>query len=186
MGLFSFIGKAVGAIGKVVGGVAKVAAPFLPGPLGGVAKVVGSVLQVKHGASPKVITGGNPYIMRGRSAPQAQMDRYRTPNGIRAPVGVLRASPVMPGGGVATPQGIMASGGGVPPTTYAGQPGALWRQAGGMASTLSRRGSKSKTKSSRPRKSRAPSKKRTAKRRLKFGSPAWRKKYMKKSRKRAA
>lgn len=186
MGLFGFIGKAIGGIAKAVGGVAKVAAPFLPGPAGTIAKVVGNVLQVKHGASPKVVTGGNPTVMRGRLPipPSILRRAYPGPGGIgyRPPPTVLRSSPVMPGGAVASPQGIMAPGGGLPPEGYGGGRGSLlWRQQGGLASTFRR-----KRKSTSTAKRSSKSRKKSTGRKLKFGSPAWRKKYMRKSRKRRA
>lgn len=177
MGLFGFLGKAIGGIAKAVGGVAKVAAPFLPGPIGSVARIAGSVLQVKHGASPKIVTGGHPTVMRGRGAVRPSYTPFRTTNGYRPPPNILRSSPVMPGGAVAAPSGI-APQAGTPPIAYGGgtAPLLLRQQAAGWAINRTRGGGAKKRKKS----SGSSIKRRRSKggRRLKFGSPAWRKKYL--------
>lgn len=165
MGFFSFIGKAVKSVAHVVGSVAKVAAPLaLGGPLGAVAgKLGGSLLgSVLHSKSPMSATplkinilGSNRSIPILRAKPGGAA--VSTPR-------IAAASPVMPGGSIATPQGIMASGGGLPPTTYAGSRSS---------------GKKRKRRSTSSRKSsRARSSKRRSGKRLKFGSRAYRQKYL--------
>jgi hypothetical protein len=167
MGFFSFLGKAVKGIAHVVGGVAKVAAPLaLGGPLGGLAG--GALGHLLHSKSPMSATPLKINIAGQRSIP---ILRARAPTpAMRSSVAALRASPVMPGGGVATSQGIMAPGGGVPPATYGG------RSGGGP-----RRKHKSASARSSSRK-RSGKKRGSGGRKLKFGSPAWRKKYMRKRR----
>lgn len=168
MGFFSFVGKAIKGVAKVVGGVAKIAAPLaLGGPLGAAAGgILGNLLHSKSPMSStplKInIAGRAPISILRAKAPAAPS---YTPS-VRA----LQASPVMPGGGVATPQGIMAPGGGLPPATYGG------RKGGGRKR---KRRSSSSRSSSRKRSGKKPG---GAGRKLKFGSPAWRKKYMKKRR----
>lgn len=162
MGLFSFIGKAVKA-------VAGTALGFIPG--GGVAKsllgVAGHLLAHKQ---PMASTGTKLSVAHSYGVPTLRAQpRPAIPGAGYYTPAVLRASPVMPGGGVASPQGIMAPGGGVPPASYG--------KSGG--------GGKRKRRSSS---SRSSSRKRSGKKRgsggrkLKFGSPAWRKKYMRKKR----
>lgn len=171
MGLFSFVGKALGA-------VAKVGLGLIPG--GGVVKqglgLVGSLLQHKQpmGATQtkySVATAYSVPTLRAQPRTPVLMGHYKRPMspGYSLPPSALRASPVMPGGGVATSQGIMAPGGGLPPATYGGRSSGKGRK----------RKSKASRRSSRARSS---SKRRTGGRKLKFGSPAWRKKYMKKRR----
>lgn len=165
MGFFSFIGKAIKGVAKVVGGVAKIAAPLaLGGPLGGAAGgILGHLLHSKSpmSSTPLKINVGN------RSIP---ILRAKAPATGYSSVRALQASPIMPGGGVATSAGIMAPGGGVPPATYGGRSGGV------------------RKKKHRSSSSRSSSRKRSGKKRgsggrkLKFGSPAWRKKYMKKRR----
>jgi hypothetical protein len=165
VGLFSFIGKAVKA-------VAGTALGFIPG--GGIVKtalgVAGHLLAHKQ---PMATSGTKLSVAHSYGVPTLRAQpRPVLPGGSRMPStpAVLRASPVMPGGGVATPQGIMAPGGGLPPAAYAGKSGG---------------GAKRKRRSSS---SRSSSRKRSGKKRgsggrkLKFGSPAWRKKYMRKRR----
>jgi hypothetical protein len=167
VGLFSFLGKAVG---KVAG----TALGLIPG--GGIAKqalklgggLVGHLLAHKqpmssHGTKLSVAHSYGVPTLRAQPRPTFPGLGYGTPQ-------VLRASPVMPGGGVATSAGIMAPGGGLPPASYAAKSGG---------------GRKRKRKSTSARSS---SRKRSGKKRgrggrkLKFGSPAWRKKYMRKRR----
>jgi hypothetical protein len=165
MGFFSFIGKAAKSIAHVVGGVARVAAPLaLGGPLGGLA---GGVLgHLLHSKSP-MSSGPLKINVGGRSIP---ILRGKTPNPmIRSSAAVLRQTPMMPGGSIATPQGIMASGGGLPPATYGG------RKTSGGLGKKKRRSSSSRSSS----RSRSGKKRTSGGRKLKFGSPAWRKKYMK-------
>jgi hypothetical protein len=169
VGFFSFIGKAVKGVAKVVGGVAKIAAPLaLGGPLGAAAGgILGHLLHRKSpmSSTPLKINIGNRSIPILRAKAPAAPTYHPVPS-VRA----LQASPVMPGGGVATAQGIMAPGGGLPPATYSGR--------GGGVRKKKRRSSASRS-SSRKRNGK---KRGSGGRKLKFGSPAWRKKYMKKRR----
>lgn len=168
MGFFSFLGKAAKGIAHVVGGVAKVAAPLaLGGPLGGAA---GSILgHLLHSKSPMSASPLKINVAGRASVPILRAKAPAAPT-FHSSVRALQASPVMPGGGVATSAGIMAPGGGLPPAHYGGRSGG---------------GGKRKRRSSA---SRASSRKRNGKKRggggrkLKFGSPAWRKKYMRKRR----
>ena len=159
MGLFSFVGKALGA-------VAKTALGFVPG--GGVVKtiagVAGNLLQHKTPMQTamqkyQIASRHGTETLRGKVMPRATLGKFG---------GRLRAaSPVMPGGSIATPQGIMAPGGGVPPATYGG------RRTG--AAKKKRRSSASRRSSS----ARSSGKRKSGKRKLKFGSAAYRKKYLK-------
>lgn len=161
MGFFSFIGKALGT-------VAKVATSVIPG--GSVVKslagIAGHLLQHKAPMSttPQKISiaslhGAN--ILRARPS--------YIPHTVPISPQVLRQSPVMPGGSWATPQGIMAPGGGLPPASYGSLRGNTGRRKKKRRSSSSRKSSRART----------GSKRRGGGRRLKFGSPAWRKKYMK-------
>lgn len=182
MGLFGFIGKAVKGIGKVVGGAVKVglgaaslASKFgLPIPGGGlVGKLAGTLLAAKRPmSSPKLLSSTTaPTLMRAKSVMSPTLLRP----GTRAvsTTRLQQLSPVLPGGAIATRSGPIAATG-APPISYSG--------------SSSSSPKKKRRKSSRSRSTR----KRTArKRRLKFGSPAWRKKYLghgrrKKKRRRAA
>ena len=165
MGLF-------GSIGKLFGGVVKTALKVAPSviPGGSVVKsLAGTALGLLHHKTPMSSTpikiqmaGRAPIpILRGQSPPL-----YRAPTSSPA---VLRASPVMPGGGIATSQGIMAPGGGLPPASFGGS-------RSGSGSRKRKRRSKASSRSSRAR---GGSSRKKSGRKLKFGSPAWRKKYMK-------
>jgi hypothetical protein len=160
-----------GSIGKLFGGVVKTALKVAPSviPGGSVVKsLAGTALGLLHHKTPMSSTpikiqmaGRAPIpILRGQSP------MYRSTTTSPA---VLRASPVMPGGGIATSQGIMAPGGGLPPASYGGK-----RTASG-----GRKRKRRSASSSRSSRARGGSKRRKTGRKLKFGSPAWRKKYMK-------
>jgi hypothetical protein len=164
VGFFSFLGKAVKSVAHVVGSVAKVAAPLaLGGPLGGVAG--GLLGKVLHSKSPMSSTPLKINILgSSRSIPILRAKPGGAPmSGPR----IAAASPVMPGGSIATAQGIMAPGGGVPPATYGGR-------ASGSTHKRKRRSSSSR-RSSRARSSQ---KRKKGSRKLKFGSAAYRKKYL--------
>lgn len=152
MGLFSFVGKALKGVAKVAG--------FIPGIGGTISKIAGTVGGLLEHKSPMSTVSAKmrqaqlgPSILRGKSSFSGG---FMTP-------GVLRSTPIMPGGAVSTPQGIFASSGAAPPATFG-----------------SRRGT-----TSRRRRSAAPAARKRRKARLKFGSPAWRKKYMGRARRRA-
>jgi hypothetical protein len=161
VGFFSFIGKALGT-------VAKVASSVIPG--GGIVKQVaglaGHLLQHK---APMSATPQKIHIAHTLGSPTLRAQPRYIPRTVSMSPPVLRASPVMPGGSFATPQGIMAPGGGLPPATYGGS-----RASGG--------GRKRKRRSASSRRSshaRSGKRRKSGGRKLKFGSPAWRKKYMK-------
>lgn len=164
MGLFGFIGKAIKGVAKVAVGAAKLGlgSGLIPG--GGLAgKALGVLLGAKRpmgGGMSKLPLARSPVLMRGH----APSSRPGVGGWERASPQILRRSPVMPGGAIATPGGMRASSGGAPPTSYAG--------SSSRAAPGARR--------CKPGKRRAVGKgKRKKARRLKFGSPAWRKKYMK-------
>jgi hypothetical protein len=171
VGFFGFLKKAAGAVFSV----AKTVAPLaLGGPLGAVAgKFGGSLLgSVLHSKSPMStgplklnILGTNRSIpvLRGKTNPYLG----RTDSATSTPR-IAAASPVMPGGSFATPQGIMAPGGGLPPATYGGS-----RTSGPKR----KRRSSSSRRSSRARSSARRRGGRKG-RKLKFGSAAYRKKYL--------
>jgi hypothetical protein len=181
MGLFGFIGKAVKGVAKGIGKVAKIGvgvakfgltSGLLPIPGGGlVGKVAGTLLQAKRPMSTTAQKFPIPIsVLRGKT-PSTAMRRAgqillaSTPR-------MQQASPVLPGGAIATRSGPVAASG-APPLNFSGS-----------------------TPAKRKRKKRSSSRKRSSakrsgrKRRLKFGSPAWRKKYLghgrRKRRKRAA
>jgi len=117
---------------RTVGGVATLAVGVVPG-VGGLA---GKVLTSQLGRRGVAAFKGGRNVMRQ-----------------------LKATPVMPGGAVSTPSGMVAPMV-TPPSDYGGR-----RSPGGV----------------RPRRKRkATTTTRRRKRKLKFGSPAWRKKYAKK------
>lgn len=165
MGFFSSIGKAFKSVGKLAFGAAKIAAPLaLGGPLGGVAG--GLVGKLLHSKSPMSSTPLKIHIAgSGLSIPV-----LRAKQGIPTSTPrIAAASPVMPGGSIATSQGIMAPGGGVPPATYGGRAISGGRKRK-RRSSASRRSSRARSSSKRG--------KRTKKGRLKFGSAAYRRKYL--------
>lgn len=169
MGLFSFIGKAVKGVAKIATGALKVggALGILPGG-GLIGKVAGTLLGAKQPMSTTALKFAvrSPTVMRG-NATQSGAGAWRTPTfGYRPPPAVLRLSPVMPGGAVATPSGI-APRSASPPAAYTGGYGGP-------------------SKPKKRRKTTAKKRRRSSGRKLKFGSPAWRKKYMKRRRRRAA
>ncbi len=172
MGLFGFIGKAVKGVGKLVGGAVKVglgAATLasklgLPIPGGGlVGKIAGSLLAAKRPmSSPKtagVITA-YPTLLRAKSPMTIVAGRMlSTPR-------LQQMSPVLPGGAIATRAGPTAATA-HPPLSFSG-----------AASPTRKRKRKSSSRA------RSTTKRKRRGRKLKFGSPAWRKKYMRKGRKR--
>jgi hypothetical protein len=180
MGLFGFLGKAVKGIGKAVGGVAKIGlslagSGLLPIPGGGLlGKVAGGLIAAKRPLSnPKMALAGTAIsILRGKN-PGASPVFGGGSLGARG-LPVLRAStprlqsnsPVLPGGAIATRAGPVSQAG-TPPLNFSG------------SGTVKRKRRKRSAK-----RSRASSRRRTRGRKLKFGSPAWRKKYLGHGRKR--
>lgn len=158
MGLFSFVGKALKGISKVASFV-----PGVGGIVGKVAGIAGGLLDSKQPMSTTAAKMRQASVLRGGS--QSLLLRAKSPmSGGLMNASVLRSTPIMPGGAVSTPQGIMASGGGYLPLQF-----------GGSGSGSGRRRARARPKAKKRRKAK-----------LKFGSPAWRKKYMPKRRKRAA
>lgn len=158
MGFFSFIGK-------VIGGAAKVAANLATGnPLGAIKAGIGTIgsLASHKATSPTTATKIN--VLGRFSVPIARGNQTQgmgvTP--LMTPV-LRRLSPVLPGGSIATPSGPVPSSASAPPLTYAGQ---------GRGTGKRRRASTSRRHTSRKRSSGR------RKSRLKFGSPAFRKKYL--------
>lgn len=169
MGLFSFIGKAAKGIAHVIGGVAKTAvkvgsiglrAGLLPVPGG---SFLGALLGAK--GSPMTTTAG-----KLGSIARLGVTGIRAQSTVRPSVSVpgpsvLRLSPVLPGGAVATSRGPTARSTGVPPATFGG-------------GKISKPGRRRKSSSSRRSSGKRTGRKRSTGRKLKFGSPAWRKKYL--------
>lgn len=161
--IFKGIGKAVGGIAKI--GVGALRSGLIPLPLGGVAGgILGRALL--HSKSPM---GQNnlklqipPLTVRGKTLrPVVKIGATSIPT-----LTALRRSPVMPGGAVATRTGVASR-----PLTGASPLGTI---AGGTKRKRRRKGSASTRRRSRS----SSGTKRRRSRRLKFGSPAWRKKYL--------
>lgn len=155
MGLFGFVGK-------LLGGAAKVAANIATGnPLGAIKAGVGTVGGLLSSKGPPGASGATKINILGRLPVTIARG-----NGTQSSPGIMtavqrRQSPVLPGGAIATRSGPVAASAGTPP-----------RQFGGSRSGKRRSSSRS---TSRKRSSR---KRGGGGRRLKFGSPAWRKKYL--------
>jgi hypothetical protein len=154
VGLFSFVGKALKGISKVAG--------FIPGIGGTISKVTGAVGNLLDHKKPLSTTGNKlnmavlkqgVSIMRGNSV-QSTPSTY----GPSTSAAVLRMSPVLPGGAVATPSG---------PAPKTSSPAKSYR---GSSSTKRRKAKKKVAKRGATR--------RTTRRKLKFGSKAYRKKYL--------
>jgi hypothetical protein len=166
--IFKGIGKAVGGIAKI--GVGALRSGLIPLPLGGVAGgILGRALL--HSKAPM---GQNqlklqipPLTVRGKTyRPVVKIGSTSVPT-----LTALRRSPVMPGGAVATRTGVAPR-----PLTGAAP---LGTTGGGTKRRRRKAGASTR------RKSRSSStRKRGRSRRLKFGSPAWRKKYLGHGRKR--
>jgi hypothetical protein len=162
VGLFSFLGKAVKA-------VAGTALGFIPG--GSIAKgALSAASTLLAHKQPMAATAQKYTIARGYGVPTLRAQpRPILPGGAMSTPQALRASPVMPGGSIATSAGIMAPGGGLPPASYGTSRGSTGKRRKKRKSASARRSSRK----------RSGSKRRSGGRKLKFGSPAWRKKYMK-------
>jgi hypothetical protein len=155
VGLFSSIGKALKSVGKIAGFI-----PGVGGIIGKAAQLAGGLLDSGgSNAKRRILAQTGPMRGRGKSIPGYAVQLLSTAR-------ATRLSPVMPGGAISTPRGMMTQSGGSVPATY-----------GGMSSAMA---------PVRRRRKKAAPKKRVAvrravrrKSRLKFGSPAWRKKFMK-------
>jgi hypothetical protein len=172
MGLFSFIGKALGTVAHALPGI---------GQVYDVASGIGSLLSHKQGTAgtttggkiavlgkfPTAVSRGNPssVLMNRVLTRRGNMTQSQAPTYV--PRQVLSETPTMPGGGIATARGIVPQDSGTPPASFGGS------GARGARTRKKRRSSGGSARSSR---------KRSSGRKLKFGSPAWRKKYMKKRR----
>ena len=171
MGLFGSIGRALGGAVKGIGKVAGFAlkSGLVPLPFGGTAgKLVGALL---HSKAPMGHTQLKlsipPLVARGKTLrPVVKIGSTSTPT-----LTALRKSPVMPGGAIATRTGVAPR-----PLTGAAPLGTI---AGGTKRRRRKAGASTRRKSRK-----SSGKKRTRSRRLKFGSPAWRKKYLGHGRKR--
>jgi hypothetical protein len=161
VGLFSFLGNAV----KKIAGTAL---GLVPG--GNIAKgVLGVAGQLLSHKQPMGSAATKYQVARGYGIPTLRAQpRPVLPGGITT-AAARRASPVMPGGSIATSAGIMAPGGGLPPASYGGS----------KSSSGTRRRKRKSSSARRSSRKRSGSKRRSGGRKLKFGSPAWRKKYMK-------
>jgi hypothetical protein len=172
VGLFGSIGRALGGAVKGIAkiGVGALKSGLVPLPFGGVAgRLVGGLLHAKAplGHSNLKLQIRSPLILRGKSA----TPRVTVQGVTRPTITALRRSPVMPGGSIATRTGVAPRPlGGASPTGIIGG-GTKRRRKKTGASTRRRSRSSSGTKRRRSR-------------RLKFGSPAWRKKYLGHGRKR--
>lgn len=176
MGLFSFVGKAVGGLVKTVGGLAVGAlkSGLVPLPIGGVAgRLLGGLL---HAKAPMGHTQLKlripPLVLRGKTL--RPVVKIGTANHVTATA--LRKSPVLPGGAI-------ASRAGVAPRPLGLQAGGFQTASGKPKRKRRRRRSGSSSSSSR-RSYRSSGKRHSRRRKLKFGSPAWRKKYLGHGRKR--
>jgi len=120
LGLFGFLGKVVkGAVG-IVGGVAKVAGGLGLIPGGGlIGRLAGGILAAKQpmGSSASKTAASQRLGVVGM---RGHTGGYGGPVA-RTPLAILRRSPVMPGGAVATRTGVAARPlSGNPPTAWAG------------------------------------------------------------------
>lgn len=152
---------------KVVGGVAKLGLSVIPG-VGGVAASAASKLL-----NAKKLAGAANIIDKAKTVGKfANIAK----GGFRSTGHVLKMSPVMPGGAVATPYGPqVAPENGFPPGYYGGG-------LSGFLKPKRRKPRKAGVKKRVTARKRTSSKKRTSSgRRLVFGSPAWRKKFLSKS-----
>lgn len=179
MGLFGAIGRAIGGVAKGIGKVGGFAlkSGLVPIPFGGAAgRLAGALIHSKAPMSHSVLKLHiPPLVARGKTL--RPVVRIGSVGHVTATA--LRKSPVLPGGAIATTRGPTPR-----PLTGAAPAGLL---GGG---TKRRRKRKATRERSMRRKSRSSSGgRRKRSRRLKFGSPAWRKKYLghgRKRRKRAA
>lgn len=170
MGLFGSIGR---ALGGAVKGLTKVAtfglkSGLLPIPFGGTAgRLVGGLLHAKAPGGHNALKLRIPTaVLRGKSVSMKpiQVGNVRLPTATQ-----LRRSPVMPGGAVATRSGV------------APRPAVAPLSLGGSASSrvgVRKRRRKSAGTSTRSRSRKYYGRKRTGRRKLKFGSAAWRKRYL--------
>lgn len=164
MGLFSFIGKALKGVSKVAGVI-----PGIGGTISKISGFAGGLLDHKKPMNKPMMR--DPRLARGN---MTQMGA-----GVGFTPQVLRATPILPGGAISTPSGIRASMGHTPPMSYGGGS----RRRGGGLRALGVAAGQGRRKRRRKSAARASGRKRSASgRRLKFGSAAWRARYMKRRR----
>ena len=162
MGLFSFVGKALKTVGKVAGVI-----PGVGSLVGGVTGTLVNLLDAKKPmSSPKMLTLSQAMAKR-RAAGYVPVIRAKTPGFFPTPR-VQAASPVLPGGAIATPGGPVANNSATPAAGYAGASSAMAPVKRKRRKTAKKRKSGSRRKSGG--------------RKLKFGSKAWRAKYLKRRR----
>lgn len=181
MGLFGFLGKAIGTVAKVGSGLGllpggnlvNAAVQGIVGGSGGAAKQPMAMLALKQALAQKQ---RNPLVQRAQNPPT----KITLPGGVALHgraltmgTRMLRLSPVMPGGAVATPGGMVTQSGGALPLAYSGSSSVM----SPAKKRRKRRSTSTKRKSAKRRK---------GGRKLKFGSPAWRKKYLGHGKKRRA
>jgi len=154
MGLFSAIGKVLKGVSKVAGII-----PGIGGTIKGITGAVGNLLDSKSpmsGTGAKISALGNTSVavLRGKTggALWQQMALAKMAKPSQSTPTLQAQSPVLPGGAIAT-----ASGG-------------IMNAGGGTIGAVKRR------KPAKRKKAKAKTKKRKTK--LKFGSKAWRKKYL--------
>jgi hypothetical protein len=173
VGLFGSIFK---GIGKVVGGVAKIGVGALksglvPLPFGGAAgKILGGLLHAKAPMGhTQLKLNIPPLVLRGKTLkPVVKIGASSYPT-----ITAVRRSPVLPGGAVATRAGVV------------NRPLSLSGDSARSLTASPRKRRRRKSGTSTHHRSRSSSKRRRGgRRKLKFGSPAWRKKYLGHGRKR--
>jgi hypothetical protein len=162
MGLFSTLGKIVGSVVSLVPGVGSI--------VGGIIAKGGELLDAK-----KSMNHIQPLPVAVRDASRmitgmgvSGMGSFAMPI-LRSSTAIMRGSPVLPGGAVATPMGPQAQHTGAPARSF-GRKGAQKRSHAKRA----RRGAKRAS----TRVSHRTGAARTRGRKLKFGSAAYRKKYL--------
>jgi hypothetical protein len=172
--IFKGIGKAVGGIAKI--GVGALKSGLVPLPFSGTAgRLIGGLLHAKSplGHTTLKMRVGSPLLLRGKSGTPRV-----TVHGITRPtITALRRSPVLPGGALATRSGVA-------PRPLGGASPAGLLTAGGKRRKPRKRRSSSRSNSNSRSSTRKSGTRSRRKRRLKFGSPAWRKKYLGHGRKR--
>lgn len=139
-----------------VGGALSIATSVIPG-VGGLA---GKLLAAK-GTLGGIARTANKGFLIGKAVRRGKRVASMGPlvASLTGTAAVLKASPVMPGGGIATPSGVVGATGGTPPRTFGGARAGTKRRK--------KRTSRLAGRLTRRRKKRGP----------RFGSPAWRKKY---------
>lgn len=152
MGLFSTLGKIVGGVVSLVPGVGSL--------VGGIIAKGGQLLDAKKSMSrvmpmPVAVRDASRMI-RGQSFSGLGSTAFPV---LRSSTAIMRASPVLPGGAVAGRFGPQAQSSALP-ASFGGERGQKRRHA------------------KRSRRRATAAKRRAPRKKLRFGSPAWRKKYL--------